>query len=152
VETGSVSQNSIIIGKAGLNMFCNEACLLAAAALAFPKVEEFNVRTGTMRNTQIDGWISGQIKRGLTVVLLHRAHYQICVWAPTIPPNLFTLKIETATTHETSGNTPVRGATPKPNKRNVLAPVGLCVLKTFICDCTFSSKIPICNMSVALRR
>jgi hypothetical protein len=83
----SFSEHSIIIGKAGLNLFCNEACLLAAATLAFRKVVEFNVRTGTKRNRQIDGWINGQIKRGLTVVPLHRAHYQICVWVPMIPPD-----------------------------------------------------------------
>jgi len=92
----SFSEHSVIIGKAGLNLFCNEACLRAAATLAFRKFAEFNVRAGAKRNGQIDGWINGQIKCGLTVVLLHRAHYQICFWAPTLPPDSFTLKIETS--------------------------------------------------------
>jgi hypothetical protein len=38
-------------------------------------------------------------------------------------PRFVTLKIEKAAAYEMSGNTPVRGPTPKPNKRNVLAPV-----------------------------
>ena len=34
----SFSEHSIIIGKAGLNLFCNEACPRVAATLAFRKV------------------------------------------------------------------------------------------------------------------
>jgi hypothetical protein len=39
------SEHSVIIGKAGLNLFSNEACLVAAS-LAFRKVPGFTFFTG----------------------------------------------------------------------------------------------------------
>ena len=83
-----------------------------------------------------DGWINVQMYRAVWLASCFTGgQYLICVSAPTLPPDSFTLQIETAAAYETSGYTPVRGPTPKLNKRNVLAPLGLCVLRTFICGC-----------------
>jgi hypothetical protein len=70
---------------------------------------------------------------GVTVVLFH---YHIYVGALTIPPDLFTLKTEAAAVYETSGNIPVCAQTPKPNKRNVLAPALLPYLMLRMIVCT----------------
>jgi hypothetical protein len=59
------SEHGIIIGKAGLNLFSNEARLRVAATLALRKVAGFNVRTGTKRNERIAGRMNRQIQRAV---------------------------------------------------------------------------------------
>jgi hypothetical protein len=54
----SFLEHIIIIGKAGLNLFCNETCLCVVATLEFRQV-------AGQRETRFDGWINGQIERAV---------------------------------------------------------------------------------------